>query len=465
MKRVAVILFLLVLVLSFSNILNFVPYDYDIFIRFNNNGEWYGKLKKVPFAKFVFNEEGLSFESYFLRYLEDIDYNYGTDRNIFLSALASDVLFLAKGIELSVENLISFDVNYYIDILKTLSKDSALIFRTDNPKKVIEYMSKLIGYPLKTEGEIYVIGDSIFSKSQDNYLIMAGSKNALEYILSVYTSPDFQFAAKNKELIKDFDERYWISGYSKGDAIKLNFPIEVSNNDVETEYIKFYGRIENSVIRINVVQKTNKEEPKTKYTEDLMEKIPVLGNYFAGISIDDSLSVIKFLQQWTVTLDSTSLEKLYDLTSSILENATSTFYVVGDIDESPNLSVAFLFKLSDGLENIEKTIEKYSGRYDDTEDQWIIDVTDDYKVYFYKFEQFFVVSNIERETYAKKAKLQRLTDLAAYNYLDRERRYNIKIFLDLGDFIYKFLGIKIDSKLIFWEEKDGYFIKYYLDIM
>jgi len=467
-KYAIIIVVLLSWIIVLPNIFNFVPYDYDIFIRFNNSGYWYNELKEVPFAKFILNDEGLAFESYFLRYLEDIDYSNGTNKNVFLSALASDVLFVAKGIELSAENLISFDANYYIDILKTLSKDSALIFKTDKPVDVIRYFSNLIGYKIKTEGNIYILGDSIFSKSIDDYLILAGSKNALEYIINVYNSPEFQFKSKFSDLFEDlnFNGKYWISGYSKGDAIKLNFPVEALEDDVKTEYIKFSGIVDNSVLRVNVLQKTNKEQPKSTLNEDLMEKIPVLGNYFAGISINDSLNVMKILEQWTITSDSTNLEKLYDLTSSILKNATSTFYVVGDIgDSATNLSVAFLFKLSDGLEDIEKTIKKYSGRYDDKEDQWIIDVSEEYKVFFYEFDQFFVVSNIDKETYSRKAKIQRLMDLAAYNYLDKQRSYNIKIFLDLGDFIQKFLGIKINSKLIFWEEKDGYFIKYYLDIM
>lgn len=467
-KYVTIILILLTFIIVLPDIFNFVPYDYDIFIRFNNSGYWYKEIKKVPFAKFILNEDGLAFESYFLRYLEDIDYNNGTNKDIFLSALASDVLFVAKGIELSAENLISFDVNYYIDILKTLSKDSAIIFKTDKPLDVVRYFSNLTGYNVKTEGNIYILGDSVFSRSIDNYLILAGSKNALEYLINTYNSQEFQFKRKFSDLFKDlnFNDEYWISGYSKGDAIKLNFPVEALEDGVKTEYIKFSGIVDNFVLRINVLQKTNKEQPKSILSEDLMEKIPVLGNYFAGISINDSLNVMKILEQWTITTDSTSLEKLYELTSSILKNATSTFYIVGDIgDSATNLSVAFLFKLSDGLEDIKSTIIKYSGRYDGKEDQWIIDVSQDYSVFFYEFEQFFVVSNIDKETYSRKAKIQRLMDLAAYNYLDKQRSYNIKIFLDLGDFIQKFLGIKINSKLIFWEEKDGYFIKYYLDIM
>lgn len=467
-KYVTIILILLTFIIVLPDIFNFVPYDYDIFIRFNNSGYWYKEIKKVPFAKFILNEDGLAFESYFLRYLEDIDYNNGTNKDIFLSALASDVLFVAKGIELSAENLISFDVNYYIDILKTLSKDSAIIFKTDKPLDVVRYFSNLTGYNVKTEGNIYILGDSVFSRSIDNYLILAGSKNALEYLINTYNSQEFQFKRKFSDLFKDlnFNDEYWISGYSKGDAIKLNFPVEALEDGVKTEYIKFSGIVDNFVLRINVLQKTNKEQPKSILSEDLMEKIPVLGNYFAGVSINDSLNVMKILEQWTITSDSTSLEKLYELTSSILKNATSTFYIVGDIgDSATNLSVAFLFKLSDGLEDIKSTIIKYSGRYDGKEDQWIIDVSQDYSVFFYEFEQFFVVSNIDKETYSRKAKIQRLMDLAAYNYLDKQRSYNIKIFLDLGDFIQKFLGIKINSKLIFWEEKDGYFIKYYLDIM
>jgi hypothetical protein len=467
-KYGTIILILLTFIIVLPDIFNFVPFDYDIFIRFNNSGYWYKEIKKVPFAKFILNEDGLAFESYFLRYLEDIDYNNGTNKDIFLSALASDVLFVAKGIELSAENLISFDVNYYIDILKTLSKDSAIIFKTDKPLDVVRYFSNLTGYNVKTEGNIYILGDSVFSRSIDNYLILAGSKNALEYLINTYNSQEFQFKREFSDLFKDlnFNDEYWISGYSKGDAIKLNFPVEALEDGVKTEYIKFSGIVDNFVLRINVLQKTNKEQPKSILSEDLMEKIPVLGNYFAGVSINDSLNVMKILEQWTITSDSTSLEKLYELTSSILKNATSTFYIVGDIgDSATNLSVAFLFKLSDGLEDIKSTIIKYSGRYDGKEDQWIIDVSQDYSVFFYEFEQFFVVSNIDKETYSRKAKIQRLMDLAAYNYLDKQRSYNIKIFLDLGDFIQKFLGIKINSKLIFWEEKDGYFIKYYLDIM
>jgi hypothetical protein len=94
-----------------------------------------------------------------------------------------------------------------------------------------------------------------------------------------------------------------------------------------------------------------------------------------------------------------------------------------------------------------------------------MNIADDVDIYFYEYGGFFVISNLDKSIYERKARVKRLMDIPAYNFLDRKKNYDVKIFLDVGDLIYKFLGMDIDSKVIFWQEKDGFFVNYYLDIM
>jgi hypothetical protein len=196
-----------------------------------------------------------------------------------------------------------------------------------------------------------------------------------------------------------------------------------------------------------------------------MENIPVLGNYFGGISVDDSKEAIDFIKPWIFTFESTSVTKIYEITNTILNNSTSTFYIVGDVDDATNVSLAFLFKLSDGKTSIKKMLEKYNAKYDKIKDEWLMNIADDVDIYFFEYGGFFVISNLDKSIYERKARVKRLMDIPAYNFLDRKKNYDVKIFLDVGDLIYKFLGMDIDSKVIFWQEKDGFFVNYYLDIM
>ncbi|ABR30795.1 hypothetical protein SU69_04780 [Thermosipho melanesiensis] len=463
MKKSLIIIFSLFFVFSFSNILNFVPFDYNLFIQFKDTKNIYEDLKKVPFVNFILTDSGLSFENYILNYLENLEYEKGIYKETFLDIFSKNILFLSKGGEIVLDDTLSFDVNYYFDILRNLSKDSAIIFETKNATKVSNYFGKLLDEKVSLDKDTFLIGDFLFARQYEDYYIISGSKTTIDYLISTYNNKDLQFA--NSNILNNLEKEYWIFGYSKGNALKINFPFTVETSNVNTEYLFFTGKIEDNVLRIKVHQKTNKYYEKSALVDDLMENIPVLGNYFAGITVEDSKEALKIIEPWVFTIESTDLTKFYTLAENIITNSTSTFYVVGDVDDSTSVSVAFLFKLSDGYENIKKILTKYSAKYDKINDEWIIDISEDFKLYFYDYEKFFIVSNIEKNYYSKKAKIQKLMDIAAYKFLDRKRSYDIKVFLDIGDLVYKFLGIKLESKVIFWQEKSGYFINYYLDIM
>ncbi|OOC43551.1 hypothetical protein [Thermosipho sp. 1074] len=465
MKKILIAVFLLIVVFAFSSILNFVPLDYSLFIQFQNTGKIYSDLKKVPFVNFVLSDEGLSFENYFINYIENMGYKEGIDKEKFLRIFSKNVLFLSKGGEVVLDDTLSFDINYYFDILKNLSKDSALIFETDNATEISSYFGELLDEKVKVDDGVFFIGDFLYAKQFKDYYIISGSKTTLEYLISVYKNPELQFSNVEKSISSILEKDTWICGYSKGSALKINLPFTVEDGNVKTEYLFFKGKVEDGVLRIQIHQKTNNYYKRNALVDDLMENIPVLGNYFAGITVEDSKEALKIIEPWVFTIESTDLTKFYNLAESLIENSTSTFYVVGDVDDSTSVSVAFLFKLSDGYENIKKIFEKYLAKYDKIKDEWVINISKEFKLYFYEYEQFFVVSNIEKSYYAKKARVKKLMDIAAYNFLDRKRSYDVKVFLDIGDLVYKFLGIRINSKVIFWQEKSGYFINYFLDIM
>ena len=465
MKKISVfVLTCLIAIFSFSNILKFIPYDYDIFIHFKNENAK-NKIKNVPFLRFVISDEGLGFENYLLSYLENTDYESGLNKEIFLKTLSSNILFLSKGGEINVDSSVSFDLNYYIDIIRNLSKDSAIIFETEDATLLTKYLGAILDEKVERNERLFVIGESLYACGFESYLIVAGSKAVVDYLISTYGEEDLEFVSVNPNIFSDLESDYWFLGYSKSDAIKINFPIESVRKDVKTEYILFVGKINNDVLSIRINQKTNKTYQKSTVVDDLMEEIPVLGNYFGGVSVMDTKEALEFVKPWIYTFDSTDVTKIYEITDIILSNATTTFYIVGDVDDATNVSLAFLVKLSDGLENISEVLEKYSIKYDKLNDEWIMKISNNINVYFYKYEQFFVISNIEKSIYERKARLKKLVDIAAYNYLDKKRSYDVKIFMDIGDLIYKSLGIGINSKLIFWQEKNGNFINYYLDIM
>ncbi|QTA38549.1 hypothetical protein JYK00_03275 [Thermosipho ferrireducens] len=462
-NKVALFLIILFSSIVIGNILNFIPYNYDLFLHFKNNGRWYNKLKDVPFFEFVLKEEGLSFENYFLSSAERIEKEYGYEKEVLLTSIASDIVFAAKGVTLTLDEMVSFDINYYLDILKVLTRDSIVVFETDKGVLFINYLARLLGLEIKQEQEVYILSESLYSKVVENYVVIAGSKQALDYCINVYKTPELQMKEKISNIINNVEQGdYWITGYSKGDAIKIEMGLS-KENDEKTEYVILTGTVENSVFKLNISQKMETERPPTK-TEDLMETIPVLGNYFAGISVKESMDVVQIFSDW-VSGYGDELYKFYDIANTVLKNATSTFYIVGDLSESTEVSVAFLFKLSDGLDNIDSVIKKYAGYYDDKTGQWIIPISENSNLYFYKFEKFFVVSNISKEIYAKKSSNKRLMNIPAYNYLDKKRNYLLKVFIDIGDIVKKFLGINLNSKLIFWQERDGYFVNYYIEVM
>jgi hypothetical protein len=465
MRKIGIFLLIYLSIFSFSNILNFVPYDFDIFIHFNNEIGSIEKIKNVPFLNFIVSDNGLAFENYLLSYLENVDYESGLKKEIFLDALSSNILFLSKGGEIRIDENVSFDLNYYIDIIRNLSKDSALIFETENATSLAYYLGALLDEKITLNGNIFNIGDSLFVSKFKNYLIVTGSKSVLDYLVSTYMTDELKFTKKYPEILEKVPSDYWFLGYSKSNAIKITFPVETIKTDIKTEYLLFYGRIDESVLKITVNQKSNKFFEKSYIVNDLMENIPVLGNYFGGISVDDSKEAIDFIKPWIFTFESTSVTKIYEITNTILNNSTSTFYVVGDVDDATNVSLAFLFKLSNGKTSIKKMLEKYNAKYDKIKDEWLMNIADDVDIYFYEYGGFFVISNLDKSIYERKASVKRLMDIPAYNFLDRKKNYDVKIFLDVGDLIYKFLGMDIDSKVIFWQEKDGFFVNYYLDIM
>jgi len=446
--------FIFVTVLADSDIFDLVHKDYDFVIRISKGGSWYSEIQKVPFFSFVLNRKGLGFEDSFLRILEDMRYKTGVAPSVVQEAISNDVLFASKGIAIDFSNVISFDLNYYFDFIKTITSNSFIAFQTKLPAQLVKALSFLLSVKYRVlPNNQYVLGDSLYCGSIGKYLVVAGSKQALELALKTFLTPDMQMSKSTKVFDRLKTGTFFISGYSKPDVIKFTFPGVSQLNMSDSEYIIFYSSVSAGNMSMTFEQK-NRKEISTKKVSESIGNIPLAWNYYLSIPSTNSEEIVNTLKQWFQG-SSVDLSRLLEFVSA-LSKVSSNVYTVGRIETND-----FLFIFDNiTLKDLENSISRLGARYDSQKQEWtVLFQTNKLSIYANSNRVYF--GTIDRAKYEQYERTRgKLKDLPLYFDFSKINVYDFKLFLDIGDIIKTTTGFNISSKMLFWKYNSGYFSYY-----
>lgn len=460
MTRISRLAFLSILLVVFlttvfadPDILDLVHKDYDFVIRVSNGGAWYDELKKVPFFSFVLNRKGLGFEDTFLRILEDMRYRTGVLPSVIQEALSSDLLFASKGLQIDLANVISFDINYYFDFIKTIAANSFFAFQTKSPSQLIKGLAYMLSVSYKSlPNNQYLLGDSLYCGYNGKYLVIAGSKTALELALKTYTTSDMQLSKSSKVFERLKAGTFFLSGYSKPDTLKFNLPGATIDSS-ESEYVIFYSTVSAGSLSITFEQK-NKKQVTTKRITENIGNIPLAWNYYLSVPSSDTESIIEILKQW-LQGSNADLGRVLEFVSS-LSKTSSNVYVVGRLETGDFL---FIFDNSN-TKNLETSISKLGAKYDPQKQEWNM-TFQNFKLYVYSSSNRSFFGTIDKTKYEQYEKTRgRLKELPVYYDFSKLSTYDFKILLDIGDIIKSTTGFSVSSKMLFWKYSSGYFSYY-----
>ena len=454
MTTLLALVIFVVMLFADSDIFDLVHRDYDFVVRISKGGSWYSEIQKVPFFSFILNRKGLGFEDSFLRILEDMRYKTGVQPSIVQEAISNDVLFASKGIEVDLNNLISFDLNYYFDFIKTMASNSFFAFQTKSPENLVKAIAFLLSVNYKAVGNNqYILDDSLYCGFSGKYLVVAGSKQALELALKTFVTPDMQLSRTAKVFERLKAGTFFASGYSKPNVIKFSIPGVSKLDTSDSEYIVFYSSVSAGNMSITFEQK-NRKETNTKKIAETMGNIPMAWNYYLSIPSSNIQDILETVKQWFQG-SLPDITRILDFVTS-LSKASSNVYNVGRLETND-----FLIIFDDASsKDLEKNISKLGGKYDSQKQEWTM-TFHGIKLSAYSINNRVYFGTIERSKYEQYDRTRsRLKDVPLYFDFSKIGSYDFKLLLDIGDIIKTTTGFNVSSKMLFWRYSSGYFTYY-----
>lgn len=450
------LLILEILVFGSSEIFNFVHKDYDFVMRISKTNVWYEEIKKVPFFSFVLDRKGLGFEDSFLRILEDMKYRTGISPDVVKDAFSNDIVFASKGVEINVMDLMSFDLNYYFEFIKTIATHTFIVFETKYTSQFPKALSFLLSVSYKNMGNnTFLLGDSLYCGIVNKYLIVAGSKQALELATKTFTTTEMQIVKTVREFDRLKAGTFWISGYAKPNTLKLQLPGGVNIDDTESEYLFFHSTISAGALNLTIEQK-NKKQETTKKLSDNIANLQIAWNYYLSMPTTNTDSVVNSIKEWFQGF-TPDINRFADFIS-YASKSSSYLYTIGRLESG---DILFIFDNFSGKE-LESNIAKLGAKYDQQKQEWNM-VSGNTQLYIYKSSNRLIVGTVDKTKFDQYERTRKkLKDLPIYYDFSKIAAYDFKLFIDIGDIIKSTAGFSVSSKLLFWRYSSGYFTYYKL---
>ncbi|HCI29070.1 MAG TPA: hypothetical protein DE117_02645, partial [Fervidobacterium sp.] len=371
------LLILEIFVFGSSEIFNFVHKDYDFVMRISKTNVWYEEIKKVPFFSFVLDRKGLGFEDSFLRILEDMKYRTGISPDVVKDAFSNDIVLASKGVEINVMDLMSFDLNYYFEFIKTIATHTFIVFETKYTSQFPKALSFLLSVSYKNMGNnTFLLGDSLYCGIVNKYLIVAGSKQALELATKTFTTTEMQIVKTVREFDRLKAGTFWISGYAKPNTLKLQLPGGVNIDDTESEYLFFHSTISAGALNLTIEQK-NKKQETTKKLSDNIANLQIAWNYYLSMPTTNTDSVVNSIKEWFQGF-TPDINRFADFIS-YASKSSSYLYTIGRLESG---DILFIFDNFSGKE-LESNIAKLGAKYDQQKQEWNM-VSGNTQLYIYK---------------------------------------------------------------------------------
>lgn len=464
MRKSMLIIFLTLLPLFlFGELVDFVPADYDFFLIFKDNGKYYQKISTVQFFNFLLKEEGLGLEYVTKSLLENVGYSTRVSPDVLYEALSKDVLFASKGIVLDVGSFFSLDLNYYVEALRNIGTNSILVFETDKPDGFIKLIAGITNLKISVKEKTWILQDTdvaIFARYHKGYLVLGGSKSALEKAIDVYDRPNDQLIYRHP--VRDLlNQPAWICGFFKGNSFSTNL-VGIDTNSIESDYFTVFGVPGDESLVIEVKQYLKKSTDLNKYLSGTttMKNMPFIGNFAFSATASGPSDIAQSVTSWFQGAQE-EVRKVYQIISSVLDVSTGRVYLTGDI-ASEQVRFAAVFNLATDFDM--NLIRSYGAR--DFGGELRLPILNGF-VSFFTLGRDLIVTNLTKEEYQKASNRRRLRDDAAYQYLSKKfpEKDMMRVYVDLGSIIESMLGSKARGRVLLSQFVDGGVIVYRVEVM
>jgi len=468
----ALIFTLFIFTFGYDEILSFVPKDFDVAIVVDDASKNFVSLTKdVSFFKYMFSEEGLAFNLRVNNILDEAEKESQVPKEVFKDAISKEVLIASKGVVVNADDITSLDINFYIDLLRNIGANSIVVFESREPDNFLKFLSALTDLKLSKDDGYYIMQDkytSVFAKVYKGYVVISGNKASVERAILSMDNEDEQLIETNADVMNFFERNNgFILGFFKGNSFKVSMGVDVKE-ELKTDRFELvaYATENRFVVDVKQYVNGNLEKPLNFLSSsDYMDALPKYGNYYMGISVKSSAEALNKIIRW-FSGKSEDIDKISKVFMMLLKNSSDKAYIMGDISSASDVTFAALIKFNkEKEEELKKVLVEYGAR--ESEDGWVMSIGKESHLFFYYEDSYMIVSNIKKEKYEKLSKVKKLIDYPPYSYIKKylPKKDILRVFVDVGDILYKTVGIKHSSVLMFYQiYEKGVFI-YKLEVM
>lgn len=452
---------LILSLIAFSNVLDFVPADSGFFLYLENNSQNYEKLKEVPLFNFLLQSMGLEFMiSMNIQQLgssSEIE-----DPMEVMKLLSKDmVIFSNFSYDELIESMDTTNPENMKNMEELLSKYpiGVVLGEFEDAQKLVDLMLKLFQISAEKSDEVYNI-QGVYLKVHGKYVLVATAKDLIDKMEKTYSGSEKLVNKYPNMISKLLAEEAWGRLFIKPpdfEKISKVYEEEFGKSfPVKMKKAEAYGYLKLKDGKLFGILETKSEyegEPpfelpeKPKGIEVIEGKIKFPGQIFALWNVEDFYDPMKeyykdVLEQIPEVKEKMTEEEIKTV-EKILDAFNGKFHFELNVGQSStdtyfNFSVGLKSGSKGGIEELMKNEEKVGL------DTYKLDDT-----YIAVKDEEIIVTNLPPDDYKSKVeKAGKLIDDPMYSSLPKKDGTLIRIYVNLKEILEKFAGMGSESYLL-----------------
>ena len=455
-----------------QELFDFVPESVGYFIVVRNLRSTMETLRdKTNFFGAYLGDSGFGAERALYGIIDATGYNAQVDTSLLKEALNDDILFAGEGIELSLDDFLTFDPFYLLEKLKLTRTRVFIVWRTENSFSLLKAVSALLDMtifvqPGESINELRSNSGTLFYHTGAGFMIIGGNKEAVSLAIRTYEGREPRMLDSNGKgrEVADMSYDYSLTGFFDGDRLKVDLglrsPFSIDNTVA-------FARPEGHTLTATIVQET------------IFPNMQDLQNLLALADTKESEAAEKTFGDYTVFFPASSIETLRNELSHWFELDLEPYRELADyivllsresigntriygelVSEVPKVTVVFTNHEQDTA-SLERPLKEWGAKYSMYRGNRVYELENDFEtVYFIFSERNTILTTLSPEEYYRildrANSLQKNISYEFVRKLGMEKDI-VEAFVDVKKIFGALIGVTVDSGLFYQQafSEDG----------
>jgi len=447
-----------------QELFDFVPESAGYFVVLRSMRSTLETLRdSTNFFGAYLGDEGFGAERALYGIIDATGYNAEVDTSLLKDALNRDLLLAGEGLELSLEDLLTFDPFYLLEKLKLSRARIFIVWKSESSFTLLKAVAALLdmtifAQPGESINELRSNSGTLFYYTGEGFLIIGGNREAVQTALNTYQGQErrlLESSEKGRE-IAEMSYDYTITGFFDSDRFKIDLglqsPFSVDNTVV-------FARPEGHTLAATIVQDTiflNSQDLEVFLeladTKENEASEKTFGDYTVFFPSSSVETLRNELTHW-FELDLEPYRELADYIVLLSRESTGNARIYGElVSEVPKVSAVFKNRNGD-TSFLESPLKEWGAKTSIYRGNRVYELENDFDTIYFIFSPATTVLTTltPEEYYSTVSSSGTLRDNVSYEFV-RElgmEKDIVEAFVDVKKIFKSLIGITLDSAIFY----------------